>query len=242
MIIKRVIHPCLLACSVISATTILPLTFSLPASAAGQQIVVDYDWNVGPVNPDGSAPWMQAIITDITGGVQFDFIGLFSSANFVSEIAFNLVNDSPSYLSTLTAACVPLSGSTSCTTNTRFVAGQDGQTVNNFMGFDLTFFLPPPQGGPENTLGAPPDAVRFILTGNGLDVTDFIAKNADQYYTMAKIQSINTDPGSTSITISKPPTPTTFSNGNSVPGPLAVAGVFSAFAYSRKLRKRITHS
>jgi hypothetical protein len=244
MITKHTIHPRLLAYSVISVTTILPLTFSLPASAAGQQIVVDYNVNVGPVNPDGSAPWMQAIITDITGGngVQFDFIGLFSSTNFVSEIAFNLVNDSPSYLSTLTAKCIPLSGSTSCTTGTKFVAGQNGQSVNNFMGFDMTFFLPPPKGGPENTLGAPPDAVRFILAGNGLDVTDFIARNAAGFYTMAKIQSITNPPGSTSITIGKPLTPTTFSNGNGVPGPLAVAGVFSAFTYSRKLRKRITHS
>jgi hypothetical protein len=195
MIIKHIIQPRRLAYSVISVATILPLTFSLSASAAGQQIVVDYNVNTGPVNPDGSAPWMQAIITDITGGngVQIDFVGLFSSTNFVSEIAFNLVNNSSSYLSSLTATCSPVSGSTNCKTGTQFVAGQNGQSVNNFMGFDLTCFLPPPKGGPENTLGAQPDAVRFILAGNGLDVTDFIAKNADGYFTMAKIQSIGTN-------------------------------------------------
>lgn len=226
----------------------------VPAQA---QLQFDYGTNLTNQPLDGTPPWLSVLFEDFAPDVVHVTIsGLFnpaSSLNFASEIGFNVLNDAQSFLDDIVAdaTCAPLAGTTSCTTSNAgvLVGSTDGLSVNNWKGFDLVFLLPPPQGGAGNTVGTPPDSLKYSLTASGLTASVFAAlsepnKATDPtYYTVAKIQEVNNG-NSSSISGEPggfpPPPPPPPPVVESVPGPLGIAGVLGTFAWARKLRRRIS--
>lgn len=106
-------------------------------------------------------------------------------------------------------------------------------------GYDLLVDLPPPPGsGPTFLNGG--DSITFNLTGAGLYAEAFLAQtaNAGAYYTVAKVQGLTGQPDSTVIS-GEPGGEPPIDPETQVPGPLPILGAASAWAFSRRLRRRV---
>lgn len=109
------------------------------------------------------------------------------------------------------------------------------------VGWDLALDLPPPPGGPDNTLGSAGEFQRFVISG--LQESNFTPNLATQgpggqtasgTYSCVHAQGLPSPLGSSRLCATLPS-----SSISSVPGPLPVLGAVAAFGYSRRIRSRI---
>ena len=205
----------------------------------------------------GNPPWLQVDITNLlsgdpTGGVRMKISPVFQDATtspttiypdvFVSELAFNLLGAplSVAYggncVSFETAICTGFETGA----NNGIFSGNGNQGISGSAqasGYDLLVDRPPPPGSGSNVLNDG-NFIEFDLTGVGADAFLKQTTNAGNYYTVAKVQGLDGTPGSTVISgepgVDPPIPPET-----QAPGPLPILGAASAWAFSRRLRRRV---
>jgi hypothetical protein len=104
-------------------------------------------------------------------------------------------------------------------------------------GYDLLVDLPPPPGSGSNVLNDG-NFIEFGLAGVGADAFLKQTTNAGNYYTVAKVQGLEGRPGSTVIS-GEPGGDPPIDPETQVPGPLPILGGATAWAFSRRLRRRV---
>lgn len=205
----------------------------------------------------GTPPWLLVDITNLdpgnqSGGVRMKISPFFQDTStnptttypdvFVSELAFNLIGAplSVSYggncVSNEAAICTGfLTGA-----NNGIFSGNGNQGVSGSAqtsGYDLLVNLPPPPGSAANVLNDG-NFIEFDLTGVGVDAFLKQTANPGNNYTVAKVQGLAGNPGSTVIS-GEPGGDPPIDPETQVPGPLPILGGASAWAFSRHLRRRV---
>jgi hypothetical protein len=218
-----------------------------PGSAQAA-VTFDYNENVVPGNPlpEGSQPYLTAIIQDIndnvglqTGQVKITLTNNLAGTTSVGQVAFNI---NPFKQTTSTGSIspgpagqnpipIPIPIPNDTPLKTSITTGNDAISVpgsGNIGGFDLSIDMNPQVYRAGRTLSI----IVTDITNPPLTANSFLSTNNNgtgDYYTLAKIQSIGQDGQSTVIK----------GTPRAIPGPLPILGAGIAFAYSRRLRRRV---
>jgi hypothetical protein len=206
----------------------------------------------------GTPPWATVTLTEQADGLFWmDIDTSFNSTQTppsdpsLTQLAFNLNTNYSSYgtnaFSLVNPFCLPNSPTTTTTCDGKDLAlayALNGQGITGSGqpqgGFDLLVQLPPPGVKLDNSQ-AP---IRLFIQAptTTFSVADFLGDvSTDGYETAAKIQELKGTPGSTVITGTgelKPEEPP-IDPETQVPGPLPILGGASAWAFSRRLRRRV---
>jgi len=213
-----------------------------PGSAKAA-VTFDYSENVVPSNPlpEGSQPYLTAIIQDIndnvglqTGQVKITLTNNLAGTSSVTQLAFNIKpfgNPSSSGGSVVgpPQGTIPIPNSppldTSVSIDSNNIKVEGSTTVR---GFDFEINMNTNVYRSGKTLSIIVTDITTPITANS-----FLSTNLDgigEYYTLAKIQSIGETGQSTVIKGTPRP----------IPGPLPILGAGIAFAYSRRMRRRVS--
>jgi hypothetical protein len=160
---------------------------------------------------------------------------------FVSELAFNLIGAplSVAYGGNCVSFEIAICTGFENGANNGIFSGNGNQGISGSSqtsGYDLLVDLPPPPGSGSNVLNDG-NFIEFDLTGVGADAFLKQTTSAGNYYTVAKVQGLEGRPGST--VISGEPGGDLIDPETQVPGPLPILGAVSAWAFSRRLRRRV---
>lgn len=248
-------------CGLLSGAGAIAFALATPLGAKAQ---VEFLYNApiaippGEVAPPGQPPWLQVLIDTVgKDTVQMTMTSTLSDPSpFISEVAFRLdpslfpllanVNYVPETCRSNEAAiCTNFLGNSKngvkFGVNTQGISG-GAQTS----GYDLLIDLPPPPGSGSTFLNGG-DSISFQLTGTGLYAEAFLppqqaflapTANSGAYYTVAKVQGLPGEPGSTVIA-GEPGGDPPIEPETQAPGPLPILGGASAWACSRRLRRRV---
>jgi hypothetical protein len=171
----------------------------------------------------------------------FGSAGNFAGGNPPPGAVFNLSNvvGTPTFTSctpSTLSGTTPSAGTVACTGQSPLLTYDSTGGIGFIasVGWELGLNMPPPPGGPDNTLGSTGEILTFVVSG--LQESNFTPNAAaGGTYGCVHGQELLRG-GSTRLcaTLAGSP-PVKFS----VPGPLPLFGAAAAFGYSRKLRTRI---
>lgn len=238
------------------------------AQAKAQDYLFSFTNNIGAgPDPSGGIlnPWLQALVQDgPPGQVKITLTPNFSDlANFVSYVGFSIdpfvsTTQGMPFCTSLSAGydCANSSFSSTVDNGVGFPGGGVQIGFPATKSFDLVINAGTGAGGPNSQLGSNESAEFLINGGNGFSALYF-ANAVNQikvggnviagYNAVAKIQGLSCSPTSpsscsgtsTEIAAGPPENPEAPQEPtDQVPAPLAILGLGSAFAFSRRLRER----
>jgi hypothetical protein len=226
----------------VAAAASLGTLFKAPAALAqpvpdGSGYRFEFETNSGPVvpaDPEGGS-WLTAVIQPIAGGVTIELkSNLSDPEEFISSVGFNLLDGE---YGEIRMSCS--SQDITCGKSDLLLADPDKQPPqlnfsNGIKGMDIGFKLPTAASSDRLQLN---DSVIFTLLGTGLSPSSFLATISptgplSSIYSAARVQGIQSGPGSTTIT----------DGGAEAPGPLPLLGLAVALGYSRRLRRRLAYA
>lgn len=215
---------------------------ALAPSAALAAVTFDYSENLVLANPlpEGTPPYLTALIQDINDDaslganqVSITLTNNLAGTSSVTQIAFN-INPFPASAPTATGNIGPIPIPNGPPNKTDVQIADNGVVVpgsGTVTGFDLSIDMNPNIYNQGKTLKL---IVTDITSPSVITANSFLSKNFDgegNFYTLAKIQSIGIEGQQSTVIVGKV---------RKIPGPLPILGAGIAFAYSRRMRRRVS--